>query len=217
MTGMPLARATCAVAGTEGANNGPRMISAPSSSACCAPCCAPCGLPPSSLNSSWMLGFWNSASAISAALRIDCAATPALPAADSGRMTPTLTCPVPATCGGCGAPEGPDDDVPNGLVKWLRLAEQAPSSGAPKIRPSALRRVAPEARGVAGPGPEGPDRRDPDVKGPETGSSGLTIAFLLSTGRAGPRLSANDQDGWIQAYCRRIVNQNKRFLVLRRP
>src|ERR1700712_348969 len=217
MTGTPRARADCAVAGTDCANNGPRMISAPSSSACCVPCCAPCGLPPSSLNSSWILGFWNSASAISAAFRIDCAARAALPAADSGRITPTLTCPVPATSGGCGAPEGPGADAPNGLVNWLRLPEQAPSSGAPRIRPSALRRVAPEGEDVAGPGPEGPDRGDPDLKGPESGSSGLTIAFLLSTGPRGPRLSANDQDGWIQAYCRRIINQNKRFLVLRPP
>ena len=42
-----------------------------------------------------MFGFWNSASAISAAFFIDCAATPALPAPDSGRIRPTLTCPVP--------------------------------------------------------------------------------------------------------------------------
>jgi hypothetical protein len=50
-------RATWAVAGTEAANSGPRMISAPSSSACCAPCWAPWGLPPSSLIRSWMLEF----------------------------------------------------------------------------------------------------------------------------------------------------------------
>ena len=42
-----------------------------------------------------MFGFWNSASAISAAFFIDCAATPALPAPDSGRIRPTLICPVP--------------------------------------------------------------------------------------------------------------------------
>ncbi len=54
-----------------------------------------------------MFGFWNSASAISAALRIDCAARPALPAADSGRISPTLTCPVPTDCGCCCGPAGP--------------------------------------------------------------------------------------------------------------
>src|SRR6202011_6017957 len=216
MTDTPRARVSWAVAGTDNANNGPRMISAPSSSACCVPCCAPCGLPPSSLNSSWILGFWNSASAISAALRIDCAATPALPAPDSGRMTPTLTCPVPATSGCWRGPEGPGE-APNELENWLRLPEQAPSSGAPRIKPSAVRRVVPEGGRIAVPVPEGPDLKGPDVKGPDGGLSGLTIAFLLSTGPHGPRLPANDQDGWIQAYCRRIVNQNKRFLVLRRP
>ena len=40
-----------------------------------------------------MFGFWNSASAISAAFFIDCAATPALPAADSGRIKPDLDLP----------------------------------------------------------------------------------------------------------------------------
>ena len=84
-------RATWAVAGTDAANSGPRTISAPSSSACCVPCWAPCGLPPSSLIRSWMLGFWNSANAISPAFFIDCAATPALPDADNGRSNPTLT------------------------------------------------------------------------------------------------------------------------------
>src|SRR5438445_7234967 len=124
------------------------MISAPSSSACCVPWLAPCGLPASSLIRSWMLGFWNSASAISAAFFIDCAATPALPAADSGRINPTLTWPVPATCGG---PEGPGCEL-NGLENWLRLCctpEQAPSRGAPRIRPTAVRRVAPEDRDLA--------------------------------------------------------------------
>src|SRR6202000_2150884 len=141
------ARATCATEGTDNANNGPRMISAPSLTACCAPCCAPCGLPPSSLTRSWMFGFWNSASAISAAFFIDCAATPALPDADIGRIKPTLTWPLPidvgcwagpAGAGGCSGPE-------NGLENWLRLCwtlEQAASSGAPSNRPSAVRRVA---------------------------------------------------------------------------
>ena len=58
---------------TECANSGPRMISAPSASACCAACCAPRGVPPSSFTRSWMFGLLNSASAISAAFFIDCA------------------------------------------------------------------------------------------------------------------------------------------------
>src|ERR1700726_3223370 len=120
------------------------MISAPSSSACWVPCWAPCGLPPSSLINNWMLGFWNSASAISAAFFIDCAATPALPDADSGRSNPTLTCPLPTASGSCGGPAGPAAD---GELNWLRLCctpAHAPSSGAPRIRPTAVRRVAPE-------------------------------------------------------------------------
>ena len=100
-------RVSCAVDGTEPANSGPRMISLPSSSACWVACCAPCGVAPSSLIRSWMLGFWNSASAISAAFFIDCAATPALPAAESGSSIPTLTCPVPTAAGCCGGPAGP--------------------------------------------------------------------------------------------------------------
>ena len=55
---------------------------------------------------SWMLGFWNSASAISAEFFIDCAATPALLDADNGSSSPTLTCPLPATKSCCGGPAG---------------------------------------------------------------------------------------------------------------
>jgi len=123
------------------------MISAPSSSACCVPWLAPCGLPPSSLIRSRIFGFWNSASAISAAFFIDCAATPALPVADSGRINPTLTCPVPTASGCCVGPAGPASGCePNGLENWLKLCcmlAQAPSRGAPRIKPTAVRRVAP--------------------------------------------------------------------------
>src|SRR6478736_9111310 len=81
------------------------MISAPSSRACCAACCAPGALPPSSFTSSWRSGLLNSASAISAALRMDCAATVALPLADNGRIRPALTLPSPIlVVGCCGAP-----------------------------------------------------------------------------------------------------------------
>src|ERR1700736_5430781 len=144
ITEMPRVRATCATAGTEAANNGPRRISAPSSTACCAPACAPEGEPPSSLIRIWVLGFWNSASAIAAAFFIDCAATPALPDADSGRINPTLTWPLPATRGCCAGPAGVDGELLNGLENWLRLCctpAQADSSGAPSTRPIAVRRV----------------------------------------------------------------------------
>src|SRR6476646_9995114 len=189
MTDTPRVRASCAVAGTDNANNGPRMISAPSSSACCVPCCAPCGLPASSLIRSWILGFWNSASAISAAFFIDCAATPALPLPDSGRITPTLTCPVPATSGCCGGPEEPGCEL-NGLENWLRLCctpEQAPSRGAPRIRPTAVRRVVPEDRalgrslGFRGPTIVSLLLTDRDRSGPNLPRSGGGIQGILST------------------------------------
>ena len=77
------------------------MISAPSPIACCAAACAFCGLPASSFTSNWMFGFLNSASAISAAFFIDSAATPALPGADSGRMSATRIWPVPMAAPGC--------------------------------------------------------------------------------------------------------------------
>ena len=95
ITGILRTRATCPTALTDCANSGPMIISAPSEIACWAPFCAPCGVPPSSFTSSWMFGLLNSASAISAAFFIDCAATPALPCADSGRTRPTRTWPSP--------------------------------------------------------------------------------------------------------------------------
>src|SRR5262245_5647850 len=104
--GTPRPRASWPAGDTECANSGPRMISAPSSIACWAAACAPCTLPPSSFTRSWMLGALNSARAISAAFFMDCAASAALPLADSGRMRPTLTCPVPIAlpcCGGASA------------------------------------------------------------------------------------------------------------------
>src|SRR5579862_2113086 len=50
-----------------------------------------------------MFGFLNSASAISAAFFIDCAATPALPCADSGRISPTRIWPLPTVVAGGGS------------------------------------------------------------------------------------------------------------------
>src|ERR1700730_5491830 len=146
ITETPFARVSWAVAGTDNANSGPRIISAPSSSACCVPCWAPCGLPPSSLINSWILGFWNSASAISATFFMDCAAPPAWPLADSGRINPILTCPVPTATGSAAGPEGPAC-----ALKGLENEPaQAPSKGAPRIRHTAVRRVVPESRGPVG-------------------------------------------------------------------
>src|ERR1700747_2336796 len=165
-------RVACAAAGTEAANKGPRMISAPSSTACCVPCPAPWGLPASSLIRSWMFGFWNSASAISAAFFIEVAATPALPDADSGRIRPTLTWPLPATIGCWVGPAGAAAGCcceENGLENELRLCctpAQALSSGVPRISPSAARRV---AFGVWG-----PEEEDLRLNGPTIVSLGLT-------------------------------------------
>src|SRR5437016_4128037 len=184
ITDTPRARVSCADAGTDNANSGPRMISAPSSSACWVPCCAPCGLPPSSLIRSWMLGFWNSASAISAEFFIDSAAMPALPEAESGRINPTLTCPLPATSGCCGGPEGPACEELNGLENWLKLCctpAQAPSSGAARIRPTAVRRVAPEGW---------------DSETGVLGSNGATMVSLPLTDRDRPGCPPpKDQEG----------------------
>src|SRR5262245_32058017 len=193
----PFPRATCALKGTDAANSGPRMISAPSSSACWAPCCAPWGVPPSSLIRSWMFGFWNSASAISPAFFMDCAATPALPDPDRGRISPTLTWPLPATAGCWGGPAGAlPSELPNELENWP--AEQADSKGTPSRRPIAVRRVAVEGCRV--------DLSDPDLSGPTFMSLGLTD----DSARA-PFLK--DDQRVIQAHCRRIVNQNKRIMA----
>src|ERR1700743_3615495 len=94
-----------------------------------------------------MLAFWNSANAISAAFFIDWAAMPALPAADSGRINPTLTWPLPTESGCCCGPAGTGVGSRGGLANGLRLCatrEQAPSNGAPRIKPTPARRVAPE-------------------------------------------------------------------------
>ena len=79
-----------------------------------------------------MLGALNSAIAISAALRIDCPAMPALPPADSGRMRPALTSPVPivAPGGACALCGGGDGEV-NELSR-LELPEQ-PANSAPAV------------------------------------------------------------------------------------
>src|ERR1051326_4060928 len=142
ISGTPRGRATCAAAPTECANSGPKMISAPSPIACEAACCAPGAVPPSSLSRSCRFGLVNSESANSAAFRIDCAARPAFPVAESGRISPTLTWPVPiaAACagGGGGAP----------LQKLLPGKPEQPAANAadPSAAANSARRVAPARR-----------------------------------------------------------------------
>ena len=132
MTGMLRARATWPTTLTDCANSGPRMISAPSSSACWAPSRAASAVPPSSFTRSVILGALNSAIAISAALRIDCPAMPALPPADSGRMRPALTSPVPivAPGGACALCGGGDGEVKE--LSRLELPEQ-PANSVPAV------------------------------------------------------------------------------------
>src|SRR4051812_3414754 len=108
---------------------------------------------------------------------MDCAATPALPAADSGRIKPTLTWPPPTATGCCGGPAGPGSDELNGLENELRLCwtpEQAASKGAPKMSPIAVRR-------------EAPARPDWDFSGPAISSFPWTYPYdrsgLLRLGR----------------------------------
>src|SRR5262245_32601354 len=134
ITGMPRLRANCPTGATELANSGPRTISAPSSSACWAACCAPCTVPASSLTRSWMLGELNSDNAISAAFFMDCAARPALPLADSGRTSATLTCPVPMALLACGS--GWRELVP----RSGRFVEQAAAAEARAAASSATHR-----------------------------------------------------------------------------
>ena len=86
-----------------------------------------------------MFGLLNSATAISAALRIDWPASPALPGADNGRIRPALTCPVPmvapgGACALCGA--GVVDkywEFPEQPVKQrARRGKQARNRAAPR-------------------------------------------------------------------------------------
>ena len=75
-----------------------------------------------------MFGLLNSAIAISAALRIDWPASPALPGADRGRIRPTLTWPVPMV-----APGGACELCGPGVVdKYWEFPEQ-PVNSAPAV------------------------------------------------------------------------------------
>jgi len=99
-----------------------------------------------------------------------------------------LTWPLPTETGCCGAPAGvfAGCELENGLENWLSVCctlEQAPSSGVPRMRPSAVRRVARE--------PEAPDLKASDIPASSDmeglsasamGSNAPTIASL-SLGR----------------------------------
>src|SRR5262249_47977794 len=95
------------------------------------------GVPAPSLTRGAMLGLLNSAIGISAALRMAWPATPALPGADSGRMSPAFTWPPPivALCGAW-APCGGDADDSD-----CKLCEQ-PATSVPAVasRPAVARR-----------------------------------------------------------------------------
>src|ERR1051326_8369968 len=85
-----------------------------------------------------MLGLLNSASAISPAFFIDSATVPAPPPADSGRISATLTAPVPISldCTGGGAAPGggfllSTSEIPE---QPARIANTPTSTAAPKAR-----------------------------------------------------------------------------------
>src|SRR5260370_25214054 len=80
-----------------------------------------------------MFGLLNLASAFSAAFFIDWAASPALPAADSGRMRATFICPVPSDWLGCAGPGGGALLPP--LLKLNRSPAENPEH--PASRPAA--------------------------------------------------------------------------------
>ncbi len=89
----------------------------------------------------------------------------------------------------------------------LRLCctpEQAPSRGAPRIRPTAVRRVAPGSRWIR--------RSRLAIERAHHRLSSLDRPRSARTSASGPTWRS-----WIQAYCRRIVNQNKRIMALAAP
>src|SRR3954471_16914169 len=96
-----------------------------------------------------MLGLLNSDSAISPAFFIDSATVPALPPADKGRISATLTAPVPISLdctGGSGVPGA------GFLLRASEMPEQparmanAPASTAPPASSRSLRKLGRGAR-----------------------------------------------------------------------
>ena len=148
-------------------------------------------VPPSSFTRSWMSGALNSASAISAALRIDCAATPALPRADSGRIRPTLTWPVPivAPGGACALCGGGDGDV-NELSR-LELPEQPANSALAGAASPARRGAATTGRPAHG------------AAFPQHGGSPSAADSAPQAQSSSPNL----------AFWRRMVNRMERIMI----
>jgi hypothetical protein len=88
-----------------------------------------------------------------------------------------------------GGPDGPGEGSElNGLENWLKpccMPAHAPSRGAPRIKPTAVRRVAPQGSGFEG----------ADFEASTLGLSGPTIASLLLTDRnRSERPPPNDQE-----------------------
>ena len=155
-----------------------------------------------------MLGFWNSASAISAAFFIDCAATPALPAADSGRINPTLTWPLPTASGCCGGPAGPAGAARTERIGKLAQALLHAGAG----RQAGARRGSGRPRSAGSPAAEIWPRTEFGRRrlGIERAHHRISSLDRPQSARTSP--PAEDQGGGFQAYCRRIVNQNKRII-----
>ncbi len=172
---------------TECANSGPRMISAPSSSACCAACCAPGALPPSSFTRSWMSGLLNSASAISAALRIDCAATPALPARRQRQDQSDL--------------DLPGADLAAGCCRRRRLRAGEEIAAGEAARAAGQQRAAAMQRGK-------PMRHACAADGAGLAPAMLGTSAVSSAPTAQRRRHFSHGN---QAFCRRIVNRMKRI------
>ncbi len=121
-----------------------------------------------------MFGLLNSASAISAALRIAWPATPALPPADSGRMSAIRTWPVPIVvsatggpAGACGSAEGDSDGIEE------NVEPEQPASTAP----DAANRPNSEWRRVSNPDP---------LTGIPADKAALLTAFTRGNDRAAP-------------------------------
>src|SRR5262245_57984410 len=116
-----------------------------------------------------MSGRVNSASAISAAFFIDCAAKPALPPAESGRISATLIWPVPTVSLACGGPDGGGVLLPPKLKRSPPgNPEQAASSAVAAAANATRRPVVAERRYVPAPGNENKrplltTRRSPSV------------------------------------------------------
>jgi hypothetical protein len=135
-------------------------------------------------------------------LRIDCAATPALPAPDSGSSRPTRIEPDPTAVGCCGGPAGAGGGSwPGKKFESVDCTPAQPTAGAARISPRAARRVAPPGWGD-------------NFNGPTI--SALSLNQVSRRPNRYPRhrptsRSCSSGTIWIaiQAYCRPMVNQAK--------